>query len=201
MVEIKTLIGIDEVGRGPLAGPVTLGAVSFDINNSGKYLKGIRDSKKLSSKKREDWNKKINLLKEKGHLNSAISSIGQKIIDRKGVACAVRLGIKRCLDKISADPATSLVLLDGSLKAPKSFPFQKTIIKGDDKVYVIAAASVIAKVHRDKKMIRLAKKYPEYGFEVHKGYGTELHFRNIRKFGLSEIHRRSYCSFLQNNVK
>ena len=113
-------------------------------------------------------------------------------IDQKGITHAIRLSIKRCLKRCKVDPRVTRVLLDGSLKAPEEFMYQETIIKGDQKEKVISLASIMAKVTRDQWMKKEALKYPEYGFEIHKGYGTKKHRENIKKKGLSPIHRKSF---------
>lgn len=197
MTKIFT-IGIDEAGRGPLAGPVTVAAVASKYSLSSiKYrilLKDIRDSKKLSQKKREEWFRRLN---ESGSFYIAHSSISSKSIDRIGISKSVRRAIKNCLrilnTKYLALNTRSCIWLDGSLYAPPEYKNQQTIIKGDEKIPIIAAASIVAKVIRDRKMTRLAQKYPDYGFEIHKGYGTASHGAAIRHYGISEIHRLSYC--------
>lgn len=192
MQKYKFIIGVDEAGRGPLAGPVCVAAVAAKVKNKNeklKILKGIKDSKKLSAKRREKWEKII-----RENFESHFTLIGNKIIDKIGIGKAVLLGVKRVLKKFFRRP--SLVLMDGSLKAPKSYA-QKTIIKGDEKVPIISAASIIAKVARDKKMVKLHKKFPKYCFDVHKGYGTKMHYEKIKKNGLSPIHRKSFCGNCQ----
>lgn len=197
----RYIIGIDEVGRGPLAGPVTIGVVciaaDFD-KNFRTFFRGIKDSKKLSAQKRFEWRTKALELKGRGDVTVAISSVGAFTIDRIGISKAIQRAIKQCLTRIAVDPNNCLVLLDGGLKAPWEYFYQKTIIKGDEKEPVIALASIFAKVHRDTKMERFAERFREYGFEEHKGYGTSEHIKKIRKHGLSEIHRRS---FVKNILK
>lgn len=184
------IAGIDEAGRGPLAGPVCVGAVAAMSNLKSKIinykiLKNIMDSKKLSAKKREEWNEIL-----RKHFECHFTMVGNGVIDDIGISKAVLLGVKRILKKFSRRP--NLVLMDGLLKAPKNYK-QKTIIKGDEKVPLISAASIIAKVARDKKMIKLHKKFPRYCFHIHKGYGTKMHYKKIKKNGLSPIHRKSFC--------
>lgn len=190
----KYIIGIDEAGRGPLAGPVAVGAVMAPSGFSKKILKGVRDSKKLSEKLRESWFLKLS--KESLGLRFSVSFAGSSLIDKKGISAAVRVAVKRCLEKLEAKPEECFILLDGALKAPKKFIFQKTIIGGDDLEPIISIASIVAKVKRDRKMLRLARIYPEYGFGRHKGYGTAEHCRTIRKRGLCRIHRRSFVKNL-----
>ena len=203
------LVGIDEVGRGPLAGPVAVGAVGIKLNskheirNSKQILnfkfknfklpKCIKDSKKLSEKKREEWLGRIKELKAKGDLDYYVSFVSNKKIDDKGIAHCIRSAIKNSLKKLKADPLKTMILLDGGLKAPEEFVFQKTIIKGDEKEPIISLASIAAKVARDRKMVEYSKQFPQYGFDIHKGYGTASHCRKIRENGLSELHRKSFC--------
>ena len=191
-------IGIDEVGRGPLAGPVTIGAVAV-IDLPGQrgrlagVLKGIKDSKKLNAKKREEWNKVL-----RKNFECHYVSVNNKAIDKIGIQKAILLSVKKVLKKFPEMP--DIVLLDGLLKAPKHYN-QKTIIKGDEKIPVISAASVIAKVARDRKMANLSGKLAKYGFEKHKGYGTKEHYKMIKKYGISKIHRKSYLKKLQGVAK
>lgn len=189
------LIGIDEVGRGPLAGPVTVGIVAIDKKSSSKTLKdlkklGLNDSKKLKESDRE----KISAVAKKLNIRYATVSMGASFIDSRGISKAVRVAIARGLKRLNLDPKNCDVKLDGLLHAPEIYIKQETIIKGDEKEPIISLASVIAKVTRDRKMVRLAKKIPKYGFEVHKGYGTKRHMEAVLKYGLSEEHRRSFCS-------
>jgi len=185
----KYTIGIDEVGRGPIAGPVTVCAcmISSDI---GKKYKGIKDSKKLSVAQRE----KI-FFEIQGKVEYKVTSISAKEIDKKGISFCIKKALAK---SISIFPTDTLVLLDGGLKAPPEFKHQKTIIKGDEKEVCIAFASIIAKVTRDRYMCKMAKKYPIYGFDEHKGYGTSAHYIAIKKGGKSPLHR---LSFLQKTTK
>lgn len=193
MSKIKFIIGIDEAGRGPLAGPVAVAAVvaksnfKYQISNL-KILGGIKDSKKLSAKKREKWYK---ILKRNFECHCVF--ISHKTIDKINIHKATLLGVEKVLKKFSKKP--DLVLLDGSLYAPKEYK-QKTIIKGDEKIPSISAASIIAKVLRDRKMVQIHKKFPHYDFDRHKGYGTKLHYKRIKKYGLIGAHRRSFCKNL-----
>lgn len=184
----KYVAGIDEVGRGPLAGPLTLGLVACK-KKFLRIFKGIRDSKKLSTRKREEWFRKVK--SEKLKARSLTFSINNKIIDKIGLTKATEICVLRLLKKAKIGLKTK-IFLDGGLKAPKKYINQKTIIKGDEKIPIIAVASIIAKVTRDRLMVRMAKKFPNYGFEFHKGYGTNLHFRKIKKFGVCPIHRRDF---------
>ena len=189
----KYLIGIDEVGRGPIAGPVAVCALLLRGDFSRRDFKGLKDSKKLTQKKREMWFSKVNDSKS---IVYAVSFVHQNIIDSKGIVCATRTALNRSLIRLHVKPKKCLVLLDGGLRAPKRFMYQKTIIRGDEKEYAIALASIMAKVTRDRKMVKLSKKYPLYGFNSHKGYGTKKHYEKIKKCGLCELHRRSFLKQL-----
>lgn len=178
----KGIVGIDEAGRGPLAGPMVIAGV---MGIDPKLLKGIRDSKKLSPASRDKWYAQI-----KKHGVARHVSISARTIDRIGISRAAREGIAKLLKKFPKKP--TLVLMDGNLYAPSVFK-QRTINKGDEKIPLISAASVIAKVTRDRYMVRIATQYPKYHFEVHKGYGTSAHIVTIRKSGLSKLHRKTFC--------
>jgi ribonuclease HII len=115
------------------------------------------------------------------------------VIDKKGISFAIKSCIEKAFKELKLKPQETKVFLDGGLKAPRDFVFQETIIKGDDKILAISLASITAKVSRDNFMEKLSKKYPSYGFEVHKGYGTEKHRKAIKKYGLSGYHRISFC--------
>ena len=204
MGKISHIIGIDEAGRGPLAGPVAVGAVIMSRLHLAKIkghrmsrkisLPKLRDSKKLSEGQREAWFEFLKAEKKKGNLNFAVALMSEKIIDEQGIVRAIKIGIKKCLKKLKADPTRSLVLLDGGLKAPAEFINQRTIIRGDESEPIISLASIVAKVTRDRRMIQLAKKYPNYGFEIHKGYGTKKHYRAIKKLGISKVHRKTFLN-------
>ena len=215
----KYVIGIDEAGRGPLAGPVAIGAVLFSKNEYKKFklrLNGkfklesniLKDSKKLSENKREKWFK---FMKDKQNLAQKSFSGGTekdfrflvvfssaKTIDNKGINHAINIAIKKILLKFSVNKDKCLILLDGALKAPSIFLNQKTIIKGDEKEPIISLASIAAKVKRDRKMTSLSKKYFEYNFEKHKGYGVKAHYRIIKKYGICAIHRKSFLKKIFN---
>ncbi len=200
------VIGIDEAGRGPLAGPVSVGAFGAEKKMGEWILKNIfqnklRDSKKLSHKKREEIYKKFCLLKKEGKVLCSVSHVSNKIIDKRGISKTVQIGIRKSLRRLHHasnynDGHCNYLRLDGLLKAPKEFENQKTIIKGDEKDVFIACASIVAKVCRDRLMCRLAKKFPRYRFEIHKGYGTALHRKLIKKYGISLLHRKSFCKNL-----
>jgi len=197
---LKYLIGVDEVGRGPLAGPITICVFCISRASIKKHFAGIKDSKKLSPTKREEWFKKVNKLSRQGICEYRLASVGARIIDKRGITFSTRLAISRALKYLDRSPNSSMVLLDGGLKAPKVFINQKTIIKGDEKEPIIALASVVAKVRRDRYLDKLSKRFPKYGFEKHKGYGTSLHIKKLKKFGLSPEHRRSFLKGVTTRV-
>lgn len=177
------IAGVDEAGRGPLAGDVYAGAV---ILPEGYDISGLNDSKKLTEKKRE-------LLFEKLTNDPAVDwSVGIATvaeIDAINILNAAFLAMKRAAEGLSRKP--DLLLVDGN-KAPGTGFAEKTVVKGDALSYSIAAASIIAKVSRDRYMKTLAQQYPEYLFEKHKGYGTALHYEMLRKYGISPAHRRTF---------
>lgn len=180
------IIGIDEAGRGPLAGPVVVGGVRVSAALTDIFF-GIEDSKKLSPKKREEW---FAFLTTHPDIHWAVARVRPHLIDRINVAHAANLGAYRVYKKLSQD-AGCKVLLDGSLYLPPGVHCM-TIIKGDEKIPAISAASIIAKVTRDRIMLRNHKKYPQYRFDAHKGYGTKLHQEKIKEFGYSPEHRRTF---------
>lgn len=192
----KYVVGIDEVGRGPLAGPVTVCAAVMEEQHYDAfcvYKKGsIRDSKKLSREQRKLWYKEMRELKKKSFLRTVIVSFSAKAIDARGVGVCLKTAVAVVLKKTAVDPKTTKVYLDGSLYAPDHYLKQETIIKGDEKIPVIALASIYAKVTRDRYMCTLAKQFPEYGFGVHMGYGTLYHRKAIKKHGPSRVHRQSF---------
>lgn len=191
----KHTIGIDEVGRGPLAGPVAVGAVCIyagHYKRVSKLFPVIKDSKKLTAKLRNEWSKKIFEAETLEYLSCAVSFVSPSVIDKKGLSYAIRTALEKALNAITHDVSDVKVVLDGGLRAPAHYLNQETIIKGDEKELAIALASIVAKVARDKKMITLAKKFPEYGFEKHKGYGTRTHYDAIKKHGITPHHRKSF---------
>ena len=180
--------GVDEAGRGPLAGPVVSACVVIDKNfkiNSPE-LEMVADSKKLSEKKREML---FSLIKEKV-ASVEISVINNEVIDKINILRASLFAMKKAIKKSGLKP--DIVLVDGNQKIPELEIKQKTIIDGDAKVFVIAAASIIAKVSRDFLMKEFDKEFPGYEFARHKGYGTKLHLEKLKELGPSKIHRRSF---------
>jgi len=189
------LIGIDEAGRGPLAGPVAVGAFAVRSKAALRKFRGVKDSKQLSEKQREEWFKIIKEYRKIGEVSYAVSFSRAGTIDARGLSFAIYSSLNRSLkrlEKADCDCAHSRILLDGSLHASSRYPNQKTIIDGDSKEPIIALASICAKVLRDRRMKKLARSFPQYGFEIHKGYGTATHYRAIRKHGLMPEHRRSF---------
>ncbi len=191
----KYLIGIDEAGRGPLAGPVTVGVVSLPINFDWNLLPGVGDSKKISPEKREILFKQASRLRREGVLDFQVASSSHLIIDNKGIVYAIERAMKHGLDKLQLEPGICQVLLDGALRAPHKFINQQTIIKGDATEPAIGLASILAKVTRDRYMAKIAQNHQflPYDFATHKGYGTKKHCVSIRQYGLSDIHRKSFC--------
>lgn len=181
------LIGIDEAGRGPLAGPVVVAGVLMRQPLAGRVLVGIKDSKKLSAKQRDEW---FDFLTGHPRIQWAVSRVSPAVIDRINIYQAAQAGVRRVYQKLAPEKDCH-ALLDGSLHLPPHLSHE-TIIKGDELVPIISAASVIAKVMRDRAMMRLHKKYPAYRFDLHKGYSTALHRDMIREFGRCEIHRKSF---------
>lgn len=199
---MRYLIGVDEVGRGPIAGPLCVGACLMRAGDRRRVfasLRGVRDSKQLSPEERLRWYARIRMTSERGTLTAVTSFVRERVIDRRGISAALTLATRRCLNKFSVSPEHVLILLDGGIRAPARYPFQKTIIDGDETETLIALASIVAKVRRDRWMIRLARRFPEYGFERHKGYGTKKHYEALREFGPCEIHRRSFLKSLIQN--
>ncbi|MBP5399469.1 MAG: ribonuclease HII [Alphaproteobacteria bacterium] len=187
----ETVVGIDEAGRGPWAGPVVAGAVVIlDKNISPFLLNNLDDSKKLSPKKRELLYQELFSEQEKGHICIGIGEASCQEIDDKNILQATFLAMKRAAEKLKIPP--QFAIIDGN-RTPKDFVCPtRAIIKGDSKSFSISAASIVAKVYRDKKMQKLAEKYPYYGFEKNAGYGTATHIAALKKYGITPEHRKSY---------
>jgi ribonuclease HII len=188
------MVGIDEVGRGPIAGPVAVGAFVILNNDILNDFIGVKESKQLSAKKREIWFEKIQNFKKDNKVNFSVNFQSEKIIDSMGISYAIRTALSECLNELNLQTDMVEVLLDGGLKAPVNYINQKTIIKGDEKEIVIALASICAKVMRDRLMIDLSNKYDKYGFEKHMGYGTKAHYKAIEQYGITPVHRTSFLS-------
>ncbi|MBD5636820.1 MAG: ribonuclease HII [Clostridia bacterium] len=176
--------GVDEVGRGPLAGPVVAAAVILPLEEEKRIL-GIDDSKKLSKKKRECLAEKI----KEAAVAYAIEEVDEETIDEINILQATRLAMKRAIEKLS--PRPDFVLTDGNMTLDISVP-QRSIVKGDAKVASIGAASILAKVYRDTLMEKYATAFPYYGFERNAGYGTKAHIEAIREIGICTIHRKTF---------
>ncbi len=174
--------GIDEAGRGPLAGPVFAAAVVLPV---GLEIPGLNDSKKITEKKREEL---FDIIIEKA-VTYSVASSSEKEIDDINILQATFLAMNRAFEGLAVKP--DMALIDGN-KTPGIDAMEQTIVKGDAKSMSIAAASILAKVSRDRYMLEMAKLYPEYEFERHKGYGTKLHYERIVEHGVSEIHRRTF---------
>lgn len=185
------ICGVDEAGRGPLAGPVYAAAV---ILPSDCVIEGLNDSKKLTEKKREAL---FDEIKEKA-LAYGIASADEKEIDEINILNATFLAMKRAIASLTVRP--DLALIDGNQK-PHTDIEEVTVIKGDAKSMSIAAASVLAKVSRDRFMLEMAEKYPQYEFARHKGYGTKLHYEKIAQYGVCDIHRRTFLKKILGEQK
>ncbi|MCL4403764.1 ribonuclease HII [Patescibacteria group bacterium] len=203
MGRVRYTIGLDEVGRGALAGPVTVGAVLLGPETELAAISGglpLRDSKKLTPRMREKWARGV---RADGRVPFAVASVAAERIDRQNVSRAANTAAGRAVLKLvkkhRLDPKRTRVLLDGGLRLPPMdirFAAVRTIIKGDEKVPAIALASIMAKVHRDRLMTKRHEKFPQYGFARHKGYGTRAHIRFVKKYGLSPMHRKTFCRFV-----
>jgi len=179
---IEHVAGVDEAGRGPLAGPVVAAAVIFPKEF---ILDGVDDSKKLSARKREE----LFIMISQQAISIGIGIIDHKVIDRINILKATHAAMRRALENLTIKP--DYVLVDGNTFNHDTLRFQN-IIGGDAKSFTIAAASIIAKVTRDRLMCELDICFPQYGFARHKGYGTPQHIEAIRTFGICEIHRKSF---------
>lgn len=192
----KYIFGLDEVGHGPLAGPVVVCCVcvSKDFKLPKELLENVDDSKKLNHKKRELIVKEIKKIKE---INLKIVKISEKEIDKINILRATLKAFKKAVLSLEKKMQckSDMILIDGNKIIPDFKDHkQLAIIKGDSKIFSIALASIIAKEYRDKLMINYAKKYPKYEFDVHKGYGTKKHIEAIKKFGICAVHRRSFLN-------
>ncbi|MBQ7918009.1 MAG: ribonuclease HII [Clostridia bacterium] len=182
------IAGVDEVGRGPLAGPVCVACVMMPLDD---IIEGVDDSKKISEKKRELLAEQI---KEKA-ICYTVEMVDEETIDKINILEATKLAMKRSIEKMTIKP--DVVLVDAISKLDVNTNI-RGIIKGDALSYSVGCASILAKVTRDKLMTELAKEYPVYGFEKHKGYGTKAHIEAIKEHGPCVYHRLSFLKFLEN---
>ena len=178
----RVICGVDEAGRGPLAGPVCAAAV---ILPDGIEIPGLTDSKKLTDKKRREL---FPVIKEQA-VAYGIAFASHEEIDEINILQATYLAMERALAQLSVKP--DIAMIDGNRAKDFGLPVQ-TVVKGDSLSANIAAASILAKVSRDDLMLELAGKYPEYHFEVHKGYGTKAHYEALRAYGASPVHRKTF---------
>ncbi len=184
----RYIVGVDEVGRGPLAGPVVCAAVVMPLEEESLVV-GVDDSKKLSESKRESLAK---LIKERAIAYTMVE-VSEKMIDEINILEATKLGMKRAIEslKLPDGSAPEVVLTDGNMTLDIALP-QQSVVHGDALSYSIGAASIIAKVYRDHKMVEWSKDYPMYAFDKNKGYGTAAHVQAIKEYGLCPIHRRTF---------
>ena len=181
-IDGELICGVDEAGRGPLAGPVFAAAVILDPNTP---LMGLRDSKKLTAQRREE----LAILIKRDALSWSIAQCSEAEIDQLNILQATMLAMRRAIEGLSLTP--TLALIDGN-RCPVCTVRTEAIIKGDDKVAQISAASILAKTARDASLMDMHKIYPHYAFDQHKGYPTALHLERLREHGVSPVHRRSY---------
>jgi ribonuclease HII len=182
--EIKLVCGVDEAGRGPLAGPVVAAAVIF---NDTTYIPLVNDSKKISSKLRE----KLFIEIIRKALAYKVSIVYENDIDRINILQAALMAMKQSVEELTVKP--DLILIDGNKSFFTKIPV-KTVVKGDSKSHAIAAASILAKVTRDRLMINASEVFPEYAWEKNKGYGTKQHIDAIKKHGITPLHRKTFLS-------
>ena len=179
---LRLICGVDEAGRGPLAGPVCAAAV---ILPEHLQIPGLNDSKKLTDKKRREL---FPVIQEQA-IAYGIGLASEQEIDEINILQATFLAMRRALEQLTVRP--EIALIDGNRETDFGLPV-KTVVKGDSLSANIAAASILAKVTRDNLMMELAQKYPEYGFEIHKGYGTKAHYEALRTYGPCPIHRKTF---------
>lgn len=192
----KRVAGLDEAGRGPLAGPVVAGAILISPKFKTKNLRlKINDSKKLSEKQREELFK---ILTNHKNIEWGVGIVSEKIIDKINILEATKLAMQKALKDLGIKP--DHLLIDGNFNIYYATK-QKAIIKGDQKVISVAAASIIAKVTRDRIMDKYHKKYPQYGFDKHKGYPTKFHIKILERYGICPIHRKSFTPVVTLAIK
>ncbi len=189
---MRFLLGVDEAGRGPLAGPVAVGVVAvpegFDV---AQEFPDIADSKKLSEKKREEFFTLLEVRVRAGDVRFVVEFEDAEMIDKEGITSSVQRALMRGVTMLAPNASSVRIQLDGALSAPHEYT-QETVIHGDALIPIISLASIAAKVTRDRLMARFATQYPFYGFEKHKGYGTQAHYEMLKKYGPCAIHRRSF---------
>lgn len=191
----KYIIGLDEVGRGALAGPVAVCALALPKNIKIRTKIKLKDSKKLSLRRRIYWEK---WLKSQKSIICSVSFVSNKVIDKINISNAANLAAFRSFKKVKnklKDGADFSVILDGGLYLKNkndSLKFAKTIVKADEKFNAVKLASIIAKLNRDRLMVKAAEIWPQYGFAIHKGYGTRKHLNAIKKHGKSDFHRLTF---------
>ncbi len=189
------LVGVDEVGRGPIAGPVCVGVFIATEKNILKIIKNapheLKDSKKLTKIQRENWSNYLAQCKKDALCDFSINMQSNLVIDQRGIQHAIRKCVSNNFSKLKID-AKSRVLCDAGLRPPDVYQNYISIVKGDEREAVIAMASIVAKVHRDQFMTKLGLKYPDYGFEKHMGYGTAGHYKALENKGILPVHRQSY---------
>ena len=187
----QPVIGLDEVGRGPLAGPViSCGCVFNEYNDKKEYIKLIQDSKKISKKKRKEAFKILLYLKKNKIINFYLGMASVKEIDKLNILEATKLSMKRVIDKFNIQKP--VLIIDGNFKLDYKNIKEESVIKGDQKSISTAAASIIAKIHRDKLMNILSKKYKDFNWDHNAGYGTKKHIEELIKRGPTIHHRKSF---------
>lgn len=195
----KIIVGLDEVGRGALSGPVVAAAVTVwqtQNQSAGRRIriKNLKDSKKLTFQRREEIYKiLINPPTSGPQIKWGIGRVSEKVIDKINILEATKLAMEKAVKNLEKKIAKNVdyLMIDGNFGIGLSIP-QKSVIKGDEKIFLIKLASIIAKVTRDRAMLRYHKKYLQYRFDKHKGYGTRLHIEMLKKFGPCKIHRKTF---------
>ena len=194
---MTAIVGVDEAGRGPLAGPVYAAAFALELGEESlDQLAGLDDSKKLDGPRRDELYERLT----GGYRPYAIASVGADIIDELNVLQATFRAMKQAVNQVleKLDSPPDLVLIDGNMSVPGAPWRQRPIVGGDARSLAIAAASILAKVARDRFMCRADEQWPQYGFASHKGYGTPQHRRALKEFGPCKLHRRSFSGVLQS---